>query len=224
MSEAQPSGLLTRAKRLTSLARQAREGAEAVQDHARTETALVKLADSLSELEVAVKLQSRLVSLGVTSETKFDLTKAPKDLRRHLSTVGRPSPQLLTARAADAAKAAHTISESTAAAWRTWAEGRLDALPIDRVARLGNGRISTDAKIKRLEFLAYSLPTDTTVDDFLSVYEAVASQLAKVAPDAPIDSLLAKLPCHLDELTDDELTLLREKHADIAAQIELRIE
>lgn len=224
MSDAQPAGLLIRAKRLTSLARQAREGAEAMQDHTRTETALSKLDGHLSELESAVKLQTKLVASGVTSTIELDLTKAPKDLKRHIGTVGRPSPQLLTARANDAAKAVRTISDVTAEVWRTWSQGRLDALPIDRMARLGFDRRTVELRLETLRRLASALPTLDGVDKFLEAYESAASRLEKVTPEGPLDALLAKLPCHLDELTDDELRMLREDHPDIGAQIVLRVE
>ncbi len=224
MSDAQPAGLLLRAKRLTSLARQAREGAEAVQDHTRAETALSKLGASLSELESAVALQSKLVRCGVTSTIELDLTKAPKDLQRHLGAVGRPSPQLLTARAVEAAKAVRTIAESTADAWRTWSLSRLDELPVDRLARLGFDRQTVESRLERLRRIAGAPPTVDAVESFLETYESVASRLEKVTPEGPLDALLAKLPCHLDELTNDELRMLREDHPDIGAQVVLRVE
>lgn len=224
MNEPQPVGLLVRAKRLTSLARQAREGAEAIQDHTRTETALAKLDASLGELEAAVRLESKLVSSGVTSASELDLTKAPKDLQRHIASVGRPSPQLLTARANDAAKTVRALSDSATQAWSNWSQSRLNALPMDRMARLGFERRSVELRVDSLKRIAGAPPTAENVDTFLENYEAVASRLAKVTPEGPLDALLAKLPCHLDELTDDELRLLRVEHPDIGAQIVLRVE
>lgn len=224
MTEPQPVGLLVRAKRLTSLARQAREGAEAIQDHTRTETALDKIDAALSELEAAVKLESKLVKGGVTSASGLDLTKAPKDLQRHIASVGRPSPQLLTARANDAAKAARALSDSATTAWATWSQARLNALPIDRMARLGFERRGVELRVESLKRIAGAPPTSDNMDTFLETYEAVSSRLAKVTPEGPLDALLAKLPCHLDELTDDELRLLRVEHPDIGAQIVLRVE
>lgn len=224
MSEPQPVGLLVRAKRLTSLARQAREGAEAIQDHTRTETALAKLDASLGELEAAVRLEAKLITSGVTSASGFDLTKAPKDLRRHIASVGRPSPRLLTARANDAAKAVRALSDSAAAAWATWSQARLNALPVDRMARLGFERRGVEVRVESLKRIAGAPPSADNVDAFLESYEAVSARLAKVTPEGPLDALLAKLPCHLDELTDDELRLLRVEHPDIGAQIVLRVE
>jgi hypothetical protein len=224
MTEPQPVGLLVRAKRLTSLARQAREGAEAIQDHTRTETALDKIDAALRELEAAVKLESKLVKSGVTSASGLDLTKAPKDLQGHIASVGRPSPQLLTARANDAAKAARALSDSATTAWATWSQARLNALPIDRMARLGFERRGVELRVESLKRIAGAPPTADNVDTFLESYEAVSSRLAKVTPEGPLDALLAKLPCHLDELTDDELRLLRVEHPDIGAQIVLRVE
>lgn len=224
MSDAQPDGLLVRAKRLTNLARQARKGAEAVQDHTRTETALSKLDASLSELESAVKLESKLVTIGVASASEVDLTKAPKDLQSHIASVGRPSPQLLTARANDAAKAVRAISDAATEAWTTWSQGRLNALPVDRLARLGFERRTVELRLESLKRMAGAPPTTDSVGTFLEAYEAVASRLEKVTPEGPLDALLTKLPCHLDELTDDELRLLRVDHPDIGAQIVLRVE
>lgn len=224
MSDAKPVGLLVRAKRLTSLARQAREGAEAIQDHTRTETALSKLDASLNELETAVKLEAKLVESGVISASEFDLTKAPTELQRHIATVGRPSPQLLTARANDAKKAVRALSEAATEAWMTWSQGRLNVLPVDRMARLGFDRRTIELRLESLKRIAGAPPTTDSVNTFLETFEAVASRLDKVTPEGPLDALLAKLPCHLDELTDDELRLLRVDHADIGAQIVLRIE
>lgn len=224
MSDTQPAGLLVRAKRLTSLARQARKGAEAIQDHTRTETALSKLDVSLTELESAIKLEAKLVSSGVTSASDLDLTKAPVELQRHIASVGRPSPQLLNARANDAAKAVVALSTAASQGWTTWAQGRLDALPVDRMARLGFERRTVELRLESLKRIASAPPTSDSVVTFLESYEAVASRLAKVTPEGPLDALLAKLPCHLDELTDDELRLLRVDHPDIGAQIVLRVE
>ncbi|WP_157550730.1 hypothetical protein [Nocardioides jensenii] len=224
MSETQPGGLLVRAKRLTSLARQAREGAEAVQDHTRTETALAKLDSSLRELETAVRLQSKLVEKGVAAQTEFDLTKAPEELKKHIVTVGRPSPQLLQARANDAGKAVRALSDAASSAWSSWAQSQLDELPVDRLARLGFERKGVELRLESMRRIATAPPTPDSVDAFTSSFDTVASRLAKVEPEGPLDALLAKLPCHLDELTDDELRMLRDDHADIAAQIVLRVE
>ncbi|MGL5824179.1 MAG: hypothetical protein ACRCYU_04985 [Nocardioides sp.] len=224
MSEMQPGGLLVRAKRLTTLARQAREGAEAVQDHTRTETALAKLDSSLRELETAVRLQSKLVEKGVAAQTEIDLTKAPEELKKHIVTVGRPSPQLLQARANDAGKAVRALSDAAWSAWSSWARSRLEELPFDRLARLGFERKSVELRLESMRRLATAPPTPDSVDTFISSFDTVASRLAKVEPEGPLDALLAKLPCHLDELTDDELRMLRDDHADIAAQIVLRVE
>jgi hypothetical protein len=224
MSETQPGGLLVRAKRLTSLARQAREGAEAVQDHTRTETALAKLDSSLRELEAAVRLQSKLVEKAVAAQTEIDLTKAPEELKKHILTVGRPSPQLLQARANDAGKAVRALSDAASSTWASWAQGRLDELPVDRLARLGFERKGVELRLESIRRIATAPPTSDSVDTFISSFDSVASRLAKVEPEGPLDALLAKLPCHLDELTDDELRMLRDDHADIAAQIILRVE
>ena len=72
--------------------------------------------------------------------------------------------------------------------------------------------------------IAAAPPTTDSVDTFLGAYESVASRLAKVTPEGPLDAVLAKLPCNLDELTDEELRMLRNDHSDIAAQIVLRVE
>jgi hypothetical protein len=224
MSETQPGGLLVRAKRLTSLARQAREGAEAVQDHTRTETALSKLDSALRELETAVRLQSKLVDKGVAAQTEIDLTKAPEELKKHIVTVGRPSPQLLQARANDAGKAVRALSDAASSAWASWAQSRLDELPIDRLARLGFERRGVELRLETMRRLATALPTPDSVDTFIGSLDSVAARLAKVEPEGPLDALLAKFPCHLDELTHDELRMLRDDHADIAAQIILRVE
>ena len=160
----------------------------------------------------------------MTSASGLDLTKAPKDLQNHIASVGRPSPQLLTARANDAAKAARALSDSATTAWATWSQARLNALPIDRLARLGFERRGVELRVESLKRIAGAPPTADNVDTFVETYEAVSTRLAKVTPEGPLDALLAKLPCHLDELTDDELRLLRVEHPDIGAQIVLRIE
>ncbi|WP_085871742.1 hypothetical protein [Nocardioides sp. PD653-B2] len=95
---------------------------------------------------------------------------------------------------------------------------------MDRMARLGFERRSVELRVESLKRIAGAPPTVENVDTFLESYEAVSSRLAKVTPEGPLDALLAKLPCHLDELTDDELRLLRVEHPDIGAQIVLRVE
>lgn len=145
--------------RLTSLARQAREGAEAVQDHTRTETALSKLDSNLRALETAVKLEDRLVKRGVKAATELDLVKTPRELRKHIATVGRPSPQLLTARANDVARATKTLSESAVQEWAAWSKGSLSALPVDRVLRLGITRPRVEHGLEILKRTASAPPT-----------------------------------------------------------------
>lgn len=224
MTDPQPVGLLVRAKRLTNLARQAREGAEAVQDHTRTETALSKLDAALSDLELAIKLELKLTRSGIKSATQLNLIKTPEDLQMHIASVGRPTPQLLTVRAGDAAKAARALSDAATQAWTDWSRDKLNVLPIDRMARLGFERPAVESRLEVLKRIAGAPPNADGVDSFLAAYEAVAARLEKVDPEGPLDALLARLPCYLDELTDDELRLLRVDHPEISAQIVLTVE
>lgn len=224
MSDQAPESLLVRAKRLTSLARQAREGQEAVQDLTRTETALTKLESALNDLEAAVEIRAKLIGAGVTLEEQPDLAKAPRELERHIASVGRPTPQLLNARAASVAKSTKILVESSAQGWADWSRERLSALPVDRVARLGFDKAAVESRIGTLKRVAVAPPASATVDIFVQNYDAVKSRLEKVASDGPIDELLARLPCHLDELSDGDLHLLRVSHPDIGAQIMVRFE
>lgn len=220
----QPVGLLARAKRLANLARQTREGAEAIQDHTRTETALSKLDTHLSDLETAIKLESKLVSAGVKPPCELDLAKPPRELKQHIASVGRPSPQLLTARASDVAKAVKVFSDAAGQEWARWSKGKLSALPVDRLARLGFERPAIESRLETLKRAAAERPSIESVDRFVESYRSVAARLEKVESLGPVDELLNKLPCYLDELTDEELRLLRVDYPDIGAQILLEVE
>lgn len=224
MSDQASESLLVRAKRLTSLARQAREGQEAVQDLTRTETALTKLESALNDLEAAVRIRAKLIGAGVTLEEQPDLAKAPRELERHIASVGRPTPQLLNARAASVAKSTKTLVELSAQVWAEWSRERLSTLPIDRVARLGFEKSLVESRLDTLKRIAGAPPTSANVDIFVQNYDAVEARLAKVASDRPLDELLARFPCHLDELSDADLRLLRVSHPDIGAQIMVRFE
>ena len=222
MSDDQPgTSLLTRSRRLTALARQRREGAEKIQDVTRTNTALMELDKELTVLDESLKLHAFLVGKSIADEVELDLGKAPRDLRNHIDQVGRPSPQFLNARRKDAQKAREALDASAARSWADWSQAGFSGLPLARIALLGAWRMSVEAAVRDMRQAAGKPPTIAGVEIFLSKYASIKARFDELGPTAELDAVLAKLPCPLSDLSDEDIALLRSHGVD--SQISLRM-
>ncbi|MEU1427338.1 hypothetical protein ABZ412_09710 [Nocardia sp. NPDC005746] len=215
------TSLLTRSRRLTALARQRREGAEKIQDVTRTNTALKELDKELTALDASLKLHAFLVGKSIADEVELDLGKAPRDLRNHIDQVGRPSPQFLNARRKDAQKAREALDASAARSWADWSQAEFGGLPLARIALLGAWRMSVETAVREMRQAAGKPPTIAGVETFLSKYASVKARFDELGPTAELDEVLAKLPCPLSDLSDEDIALLRSH--DVDSQISLRM-
>ncbi|WP_280505095.1 hypothetical protein [Nocardia farcinica] len=214
------TSLLIRAKRLTALARQRREGAEKIQDITRTNTALDELAKELTDLEKVLQLYRLLVGKSIAVEIGVDLGKAPRGLRNHIDQVGRPDPRFLRARTKDARRTREVLEGHARNSWAEWSHAMLTALPLARLALLGVWRTSVETDLRDMRQAAVRPPTIAGVERFMLKFDAVKARFDALGPTAELDAVLAKLPCALGALTDEDVVLLRSHDVDV--QISLR--
>ncbi|MBF6414623.1 hypothetical protein [Nocardia cyriacigeorgica] len=212
--------LLTRSRRLAFLAGMRREGAEKRQDVERTNTALEELAKELTALDASLKLHAFLVGRGIAAEIEIDFGRAPRVLRNHIDQVGRPSPQFLKARTKDARKAREELDASAANSWAQWSQETLGELPLSRIALLDARRVLVETDVRDMKLVAGKPPTIASVEMFLSKYASVKERFDSLGPTAEVDTVLAKLPCRLSDLSDEDIALLRSH--DVDPQISLR--
>jgi hypothetical protein len=203
------------------LASQRREGTEKIHDATKTNTALEELSKELTALDASLKLHAFLVGKAIADEVEIDFGRAPRVLRNHIDQVGRPSPQFLKARTKDARKVREELDVSAANSWAGWSQARLSGLPLSRVALLGVWRVSVETAVREMRQAAGKPPTITSVEAFLSKYASVKTRFDRLGPTAALDAVLAKLPCTLSDLSDQDIALLRSH--DVDSQISLRM-
>lgn len=215
--------LLTRAKRLQTFARAERNDKEATQDNERTTLALGKLDAAITDLTVALKTYDVLEALGVQLSPLPDLGTAPTELREHVTSVGRPTPERLTGSVGKVSRAAKSILDDLDSRWRVWAAERLDEIPRQRIPRLAPAeRRQIEARLASLRMDSRSAPSSASVSQFKVGLDAVNDVLAHVAVHSLLEDALSKVmsspPITLAELSDEEIAALRDD-SDVAAQI-----
>lgn len=118
------------------------------------------------------------------------------------------------------------LAEAIQAAWKTWAEEQLAALPVRRIAMLDSAwQAPARARLKGLRDLAATANvTASDIAEFTSAYEGLNEELgeAKDVPDALLGLVdrLSRGCVLLSDVGDDEIALLRSFRLD--AEIELR--
>ena len=145
---------------------------------------------------------------------------------RH-AAAGLPSNQVFTAARQKINGVISRVSEQLGAAWAQWTSEQLAGLPLIRIPLLGADEQKSvrDRRDELLKLSKVAVPTGPDVGAFQSAAGLLRETLDEV-PDPPqeILGLLQRLgerpPVTLDQLTDDDIGLLRR--AGIADQIEVR--
>jgi hypothetical protein len=145
---------------------------------------------------------------------------------RH-AAAGLPSNQVFTAARQKVNGVISRVSEQLGPAWTQWTSERLTELSLMRIPLLDADEQSTarDRRDELLRLSKISVPTSTDVNAFQSTAGLLWETLSQI-PDPPqeILTLLQRLgerpPVTLEQLTDDDISLLRQ--AGIADQIEVR--
>lgn len=220
------TSLFTRAKRLQAFARAERSAQEANQDHQRTTLALGKLDVALAELAVALKTYEALQAQGIQLSPLPALEAPPAELRAHIDSVGRPTPERLTGAVGKVSRATASILGDLDARWRTWSANRLDELPTPRIPRLAPPeRRRVETRLASLRTDSRNAPTSASVNQFKLGFEAVSEALDAVTVHSLLEEALSKVmssspPVTLADLSDEEIAVLRDDSA-VAAQIVL---
>lgn len=208
------TGLITRAKRLTALARAKRENQKEAQDLGQFQTALDKLDQALQELSRTLGIRRKLISSSINVAEPPSLTEAARKLQAQVETVGRPTAQFIYARVKDVSTANSAIAEENVRAWQAWASHKMEELPVLLLPRLDvNRRDGARTRVLNLEKWAAG-PVDVgIVGQFLTAYEIVKDDLDSVGA-ATIDGVLERFEngrIRLSDLSDVELVMLREE-------------
>lgn len=220
------TSLSTRAKRLQTFARAERSAKEENQDHQRTTLALGKLDVALAELALALKTYEAVQALGVQLSPLPALETAPAELRAHIESVGRPTPERLTGAVGKVSRATVSILDDLDARWRAWSADRLDELPTPRIPRLAPAeRRRVETRLASMRTDSRTAPTSASVNQFKLGYDAVSEVLDSISVHSLLEEALSKVmssspPVTLAELSDEEIAALRDDSA-VAAQIVL---
>lgn len=221
------SSVLEKALAMTAAARRLQQDADADHDANRVSQRVAEIIQVLQQLRQVVGAADRLRAVSDSECVDLSgLDEGRAAFARHAAS-GPPSNQVFTAAKKKINDVIDRVSTQLGAAWSQWAAERMAELPLVRITLLGTEeQLSVRSRRGELQRLAkVPVPTSTDVSMFQSAAGMLAETLGQV-PDPPqeILALLHRLgerpPLTLDEVTDNQISLLRQ--ADIAGQIEIR--
>ena len=219
--------VLEKARAMTAEASRLRQGEQAEHDAARVSQRVDEVTEALLRLRGVVGAVGRLHAVsGTRSVDLSGLDDGRAAFARH-AAAGLPSNQVFTAARQKVNGVISRVSEQLGSAWAQWTSERLAELPLIRIPLLDadEQRSARDRRDELLKLSKISVPTSTDVNAFQSTAGLLRETLSQV-PDPPqeILALLQRLgerpPVTLEQLTDDDISLLRQ--AGIADQIEVR--
>lgn len=219
--------VLEKARAMTAEASRLRQGEQAEHDAARVSQRVNEVTEALLRLRGVVGAVGRLHAVsGTRSVDLSGLDDGRAAFARH-AAAGLPSNQVFTAARQKVNGVISRVSEQLGSAWAQWTSERLAELPLIRIPLLDadEQRSARDRRDELLKLSKISVPTSTDVNAFQSTAGLLRETLSQV-PDPPqeILALLQRLgerpPVTLEQLTDDDISLLRQ--AGIADQIEVR--
>ena len=220
--------VLEKARAMTAEANRIQQGAEAEHEAARVSQRVEEIRNLLLQLEQLTKAARRLNAVRGTGSVDISgLDDGRAAFTRHASH-GLPSNQVFTAARLKTNGVISRLRAHLGTAWSEWTSERIAELPLARISLLSaDERQSARSRSDELARLARNdVPTSTDVTMFASAADLLSETLRQL-PDPPpeILSLLGRLrerlrPLTLDEVTDEEIALLRQ--VGVANQIELR--
>jgi hypothetical protein len=222
-----PSSVLEKARAMTAEASRLRQGADAEHDANRVSQRVEEVTQVLLQLRQMAGAVDRLRAVsGSECVDLSGLDDGRAAFARHAAS-GLPSNQVFTAAKQKVNGVISRVSTQLGVAWSQWTAERMAELPLVRITLLdADEQRSARARRDELQRLAkIPVPTSTDVSMFQSAAGILQETLSEVAdPPQEILALLHRLgerpPLTLDELTDNQISLLRQ--ADIADQIEVR--
>lgn len=217
--------VLEKARAMTAEANRIQQGAEADHEAARISQRVEEIGELLLQLQQLINAARRLnAAHGSVDVSGLDDGRAAFARR---ASSGLPSNQVFTAAKVKINGVISRLRTKLGAAWSQWTSERIAELPLARISLLSaDERESARSRRDELARLARNVvPTSTDITMFTSAADLLSETLSQL-PDPPqeILSLLERLgqrpPPTLDELTDEQIALLRR--ADVANQIEVR--
>jgi hypothetical protein len=223
-----PPSVLEKAQAMTAEASRLQQGADAEHDAIRVSQRVEEITQVLVQLRQVVQAVDRL--RAVSNSECVDLSGLDDGraaFARHAAS-GLPSNQVFTAAKRKINGVISRVSAELGIAWSQWTAERMAGLPLVRIALLEDEEERASARSLRddLRQLArVPVPTRADVNSFHSAAGTLMETLGQVSDQS--EDLLALLqrlgerpPLTLDQVTDDQIMLLRQ--ADIADQIEVR--
>lgn len=211
-----------KALRLASIARGI--GAERQDDDTahRVGRAVQELKETLAELAVVVQAARKLNDHG--ADIAFDKLDDGLALFIRRAGDGLPSSQAVTGARRTVSGVRERIRTQLQEAWRTWHEARFAELHQDRIPMLAPSEApAAGNSLEQLRKLARVEPRAAAIAEFVLVHTELRRQLDEAAePEPEILELLERLRVGttLDNLSDDDIALLRDKQ--LASAVEVR--
>ena len=224
------TSVLEKARAMTAEADRIRQGAEAEHDAARVSQRVDETLELLQQLRQLTGAARRLHAVSGSQWVDLSgLDGGRAAFARHASS-GLPSNQVFTAAKQKIKDVISRLSTQLGAAWSQWTAERIAGLPLARISLLPpdeqqSARSRRDELAKLARNARNTLPTSTDVSLFASAATILDETLSQLAdPPQEVLALLERLgkrpPLTLGELSDEDITLLRQ--ADVADQIEVR--
>ncbi len=222
-----PSSVLDKARAMMAEASRVQQGVEAEHEANRIAQRVDEVTQVLLKLRQVVGAADRLNAVRDSESIDLSgLDDGRAAFARHAET-GLPSNQVFTAAKHKINGVISRVSEQLGLAWSQWTAERMAELPLVRIPLL-DADDQKSARLRRDELqklLSKPVPTSTDVGLFQSSAGILQEMLSQVAdPPEDILALLQRLgerpPLTLDQLTDDQISMLRQ--AGIADQIEVR--
>jgi hypothetical protein len=219
--------VLEKAQAMTAEAARLREGEKGEQDAARISQRVDEVTVALQGLGRVVGAVERLHTVSGTRTVELSGLDEGRATFAGRAKAGLPSNQVFTAARQKINGVISRLSEQLGSAWAQWTSEQLTGLPLIRIPLLDADQQKTarERRDELVKLAKIAVPSSADVGTFQSTAGLLRDTLSEVAPPPPeILTLLQHLgerpPMTLDQLTDDDIGLLRQ--AGIADQIEVR--
>ena len=219
--------VLEKAQAMKVEADRLREGEKGEQDAARVSQRVDEVTVALQGLGRVVGAVDRLHAVtGTRTVDLSGLDEGRAAFARH-AAAGLPSNQVFTAAKQKINGVVSRVSEQLGSAWAQWTSEQLAGLPLIHIPLLSavKQKSARDRRDELQKLAKIPVPSSADVGAFQSAAVLLRETLDEVSGTPPeILALLQRLdtrpPMTLDQLTDDDVSLLRQ--AGIADQIEVR--
>lgn len=207
--------IYVRALELQAEARKRGDTAKDIDDALRVAAEVENAERLLLSLEASLELVAALRDQDIAVEIG-EIDRGLKNFERHAGAGGLPSWQAVQSATKRIGETQKRVHEALGTAWREWSGRVIRQLPTEKISLIGQGKAgSVNRIVDSMRAASLQVPTNlSTIATFTHNREIVQRELSTVESLHPhLTVVLTQLQgggTTLDQLTDDDIEVLRE--------------